>query len=72
MPKLSKKKKLQMAMFINPETGRRTYNELCRKCTCDCKQSYRTEIIDCPLYLSKRKKVSKKAPLSIKTEDLLF
>lgn len=32
MAKLSKQAKQEWDFFINPETGRRTYNSLCRKC----------------------------------------
>ena len=53
MPRLSKKQKLEWSLFIN-EKGRRQYNELCRKCSNDCKQTFRCTIIDCPLYVSKR------------------
>ncbi len=34
----------------------RSYNELCRKCQYECKQSFRAVMIDCPRYLSKRAK----------------
>ncbi len=41
--------------FLN-DRGRRSYNELCRKCQHGCKQSFRAVMIDCPRYLSKRAK----------------
>lgn len=53
MPRLSKKAKEEWSLFIHPETGRRTYNELCRKCTRPCKQSYRALIIECPKFYGK-------------------
>ena len=56
MPRLSKKSKQEWAFFIHPKTNRRTYNEICRSCTRDCKQSFRVIIIQCPNYLSKRRK----------------
>ncbi len=59
MPKLSKKQKQEWDYFINPETGRRTYNRLCRKCRNDCKQSYRAKIVCCPKYKPKRSVISK-------------
>ncbi len=31
MPRLSKRLRQEWAFFLHPETGRRTYNELCRK-----------------------------------------
>ena len=54
-----KKKKKELAFFLN-DRGRRSYNELCRKCQNDCKQSFRATIIDCPRYLSKRAKGGRK------------
>ncbi len=59
MPRMSKKQKLEWSFFLN-DKGRRAYNILCRKCEhdCehDCKQSFRALVIECPLYLSKRRK----------------
>ena len=54
MPRLSKKAKKEWAFFIHPITHRRTYNEICRSCTRDCKQSFRAKIIECRRYESKR------------------
>ena len=53
MPRMSKKKKQEWAFFLN-ERGRITYNELCRRCVHDCKQSFRATIISCGKYRSKR------------------
>lgn len=58
MPRMSKKLKKELAFFLN-ERGRRSYNELCRKCQNECKQSFRAVIIDCPHYRSKRSKRKK-------------
>ena len=55
MPRMSKKRKKELAFFLNDQ-GRRSYNELCRKCQHGCKQSFRAGIINCPRYLSKRAK----------------
>lgn len=54
MPRLSKKGKQEWNFFINPKTGRRTYNSLCLKCKSNCKQSYKATIIFCPKYKTKR------------------
>lgn len=54
MPRLSKKAKQEWAFFLNAETGRRTYNDLYRKCQKNCKQSFRAIIVGCPKYHSKR------------------
>ncbi|MDO4289392.1 MAG: hypothetical protein Q4C55_09420 [Eubacterium sp.] len=54
MPRLSKKAKQEWDFFINPQTGRRTYNDLCRKCSNGCKQSFKAVIVSCPKYHSKR------------------
>lgn len=54
MPRLSKKAKQEWDFFINPETGRKTYNSLCRKCKNKCKQSYKAIVVFCPKYKFKR------------------
>ena len=55
MPRMSKKKRLEMSVFINSK-GRIEYNRLCKVCALDCKQSHRTIIIDCPKYTLRPKK----------------
>ena len=55
MPRMSKKRRLEWAFFLN-HRNRITYNELCRKCVHDCKQSFRVEVTACPRYQSKRAK----------------
>ena len=47
MPRMSKRNKREWGLFINPKTGRKNYNDLCRKCKQRCKQSYRTIVISC-------------------------
>ncbi|WWR19022.1 hypothetical protein V1226_21490 [Lachnospiraceae bacterium JLR.KK009] len=42
--------------FLPERPEGRSYNELCRKCQHECKQSFRAVMIDCPRYLSKRAK----------------
>ena len=54
MPRMGKKMKAEWAYFIG-ENGRRQYNELCRRCVHDCKQSFRATVICCNKYTSKRK-----------------
>lgn len=54
MPRLSKKAKIEWSLFIG-DNGRRQYNELCRKCRNECKQSFRVTVVECPKYESKRK-----------------
>lgn len=48
MPRMSKKRKQDWALFLN-ERNRITYNELCRKCSNDCKQSFRCIVVLCPM-----------------------
>lgn len=60
MPRLSKREKREWDFFINPATGRRTYNGLCRKCTGNCKQSFQTKVIICDFYQSKRSEAGKR------------
>lgn len=59
MPKLTKKEKAEWDFFIDPRTGRRTYSKLCLNCVNDCKQSYRSQVITCAKYRSKRQKLKK-------------
>lgn len=54
MPRMSKKRKQDWALFLN-ERNRITYNGLCRKCSNDCKQSFQCIVVHCPKYLSKRR-----------------
>ena len=44
MPRMSKKEKEEWNFFLN-DRGRISYNELCRKCDRDCKQSFRAVIV---------------------------
>ena len=46
MPRMSKKRKQEWALFLN-ERNRITYNELCRKCSNNCKQSFRCIVVLC-------------------------
>ena len=45
MPRMSKKRKLELSFFLN-DRGRVAYNDLCRKCQHECKQSFRAVVID--------------------------
>ena len=47
MPRMSKRNKREWGLFINPKTGRKNYNVLCRKCKRRCKQSYRVMVLSC-------------------------
>ena len=49
MPRMSKKRKQEWALFLN-ERNRITYNGLCRKCSSECKQSFRCVAVHCPKY----------------------
>lgn len=53
MPRMSKKRKLEWSFFLN-HRNRITYNDLCRGCTRECKQSFRAVVLLCPRYYSKR------------------
>lgn len=55
MARMSNKRRLEWSFFLN-DRSRITYNELCRKCQHECKQSFRSVVVDCPKYLSKRSK----------------
>ena len=62
MPRMSKKRKQEWSFFLN-DRNRITYNELCRKCVHECKQSPRALVIECPRYCSKRSKDGHNASL---------
>ena len=53
MPRLGKKDKAEWAYFIN-DIGRRQYNDKCRQCVHECKQSISAVIVHCQKYKSKR------------------
>ena len=55
MPRLSKKYKLEWAFFLD-HRNRMKYNDLCKKCENECKQSFRAVIIDCPFMRKSRPK----------------
>ena len=46
-------RKEEWTFFLN-DRGRIAYNALCRRCVHNCKQSFRTVVIVCPHYHSKR------------------
>lgn len=56
MPRMPKYFKKEWAIFLD-DIGRKKYNELCRKCERGCKQSFRVQVIECPIFLSKRRKI---------------
>ena len=60
VPRMSKKRKQEWALFLN-ERNRIAYNELCRKCSNNCKQSFRCIVVQCPKYLSKRSMANNEA-----------
>jgi len=55
MPRMSKKQRLEMSMFISSK-GRIEYNRLCKACVHDCKQSHRAIVIDCPKHTPRSEK----------------
>lgn len=55
MKSLSKKFIEEWQFFIDPITKKLSYNDLCKDCINDCKQSYRVEIIYCKEYEKKVK-----------------
>lgn len=55
MSRMSQKKKAEWGLFLN-RRNRFTYNQICRKCKKDCKQSFRATVIECPQYKSRRSK----------------
>jgi hypothetical protein len=55
MPRMSKKRKQELSLFLN-EHGRVEYNSLCRRCVHTCKQTHKVMVVECGRYLSKRAK----------------
>ena len=55
MPRMSKKRKQELTLFLN-ERDRVEYNSLCRRCVHNYKQACRVLVIECGRYLSKRSK----------------
>lgn len=53
MPKMSKKRKKELSLFLN-NAGRVEYNALCRICVHECKQPHKAMVVECRRYLSKR------------------
>lgn len=53
MPRMTKKRKQELSLFLN-DAGRVNYNDLCRRCVHTCKQSFRSIVVECRRYLSKR------------------
>jgi hypothetical protein len=60
VPRMSKKRKQEWTLFLN-HRNRITYNELCRKCRFDCKQSFRVLVIECPKFMRKERKPNGKS-----------
>lgn len=51
MAKLSKKFKQENSFFLKGKNRQRIeYNEKCKNCQCECKQSYKAKTIFCPYY----------------------
>ena len=44
MARMSNKRRLEWSFFLN-DRSRITYNELCRKCQHECKQSFRAVVV---------------------------
>ena len=55
MARMGKKEKRLWVFFLN-DKNRIQYNEQCKKCVHECKQSFRCRIVWCGKYYSKRRK----------------
>ena len=53
--RMGKKEKRLWVFFLN-DKNRIQYNDQCKKCVNDCKQSFRCRIVWCGKYYSKRRK----------------
>lgn len=75
IPRMTKSKKTEWRLFLN-ERNRICYNELCRRCGNNCKQSFRVVVISCnytasPARVAPRR-VPKMAPFIQSGTTLLF
>lgn len=68
MPRMSKKRKQEWSFFLN-DRNRITYNDFCRKCIHECKQSFRATIIECPRYCSKRSREVRSTAVHLSEAD---
>ena len=51
------------------DRNRITYNDFCRKCIHECKQSFRATIIECPRYCSKRSREVRSTAVHLSEAD---
>lgn len=51
---------MEEADFMMNERHEVQFNETCKECTKDCKQSYKCEIVECPQFKLQRKGRSRK------------
>ena len=54
LPRMSKKKKEEYALFLNKKS-RIAYNPVCLRCQKDCKQSFRAVLLACNKYQKKER-----------------
>ena len=47
MSRMTEREKEEWGFFLNPRTGRKNYNCLCKKCRNGCKQSFRATVVEC-------------------------
>lgn len=58
---------MEQADFMMNESHEIQYNEVCLECRNACKQSYKCQIVECPLYAAKRKGRQRKAHVKTAT-----
>lgn len=51
---------MEQADFMLNENHEIQYNAVCTKCRNTCKQSYKCQIIECPLYAGRRQRRSRR------------
>ena len=74
MARMSNKRRLEWSFFLN-DRSRITYNELCRKCQHECKQSFRGggfHPSDSLLHLSKKRKKHRENTKTSRTNYSFF
>ena len=49
----SDKWKRENKFFVNPKTKKMQFADKCKKCICECKQSFLTTVVVCPYFKKK-------------------
>ncbi len=56
-------------VFFRDESGRIAFNPKCNECAKNCKQSYRAELVRCPVFVKKDDESMKVPKLTIEHDE---